>query len=61
MLKAIEFLRKQLKDYEKIKDNVAVIGFLPDGGWWHIHKNEGIPTDTPIAIKFRWVFGKQPE
>lgn len=52
-MKAIEFLKKQLRDYETIKDSVSVIGFLPEGGWWHIHENEEIPSGIPIAIKFR--------
>ena len=51
-MKAFDFLSQRLVGYPYNKENVSVLGFLPDGTWWHIHFDEDIPEDKPVAIKF---------
>lgn len=52
-MKAFEFLNQRLRGYPENRENVSVLGLLEDGGWWHIHKDEDIPEDKSVAVKFR--------
>ena len=38
---------------EEMRDQIGVIGILPNGGWWHIHDDEIIPDDVSIALHVR--------
>lgn len=53
---AREFIVQQLKNPQR---DVTVLGMLPDGGWWHIHKDEELPEEYAVAIVFEEHFNRK--
>lgn len=47
-----EFLEYELKHYPNKAPHIHLRGLLPSNNWWHIHLDEELPDDYPVAIVF---------